>query len=75
MGLLGEFITVLNLCFNQTGDGDVIMDILKRLAMCSRFKLALGFLSKDEKRAVRIVTSFEVSKLFAFLFFTVSAIV
>jgi hypothetical protein len=53
MGLLGEFLTVLNLGLTQAGDFDIVVDILKQLGECSRFSLALGFLSKDEKKAVR----------------------
>lgn len=53
MGLLGEFLTVLNHCFTQAEDSDAVMEILKQLSMCSRFKLALGFLGKEEKKAVR----------------------
>lgn len=73
MGLLGEFLTVLNFCLTQTEDSDVVMDTLKQLGMCSRFKLALGFLAKDEKKAVRKLKS--VSRLLNALYFTVSAIV
>lgn len=48
--LLGEFLTVLNLCFT-TEDSDAVVKILRQLSACSRFKLALGFLRKDQKRA------------------------
>lgn len=51
MGLLGEFLTVLNLCFT-TEDSDAVIKILRQLSACSRFKLALGFLKKDQKKAV-----------------------
>ena len=52
MGLLGEFLRVLNSCFAQPEDSDVIMEILKELSACSRFNLSLGFLGKSEKEAV-----------------------
>lgn len=55
MGLLGEFLVVLNLCFAQLEeDSDAIMEILKAFPSCPRFALALRFLGKDERTAVRV---------------------
>lgn len=55
MGLLGEFLVILNLCFVKTEDRDPIMEILRELSRSSRFSLALGFLGKDERKAVRVL--------------------
>ena len=52
MGLLGEFLLVLNLCFAPSKDTDATLDILKQLTRSSRFGLAVNFLSKSEKAAV-----------------------
>lgn len=55
MGLLGEFLVILNLSFVKTEDRDPIMEILRELSRSSRFSLALSFLGKDERKAVRVL--------------------
>lgn len=60
MGLLGEFLEVLNLQFVDD-NSDVIMDTLKELSRSSRFSLALSFLGKGEKKAVSICCAFNDS--------------
>lgn len=53
MGLLGEFLEVLNLCFVNEHT-DAILGILKDLSKSSRFGLAMNFLGRSEKKAVSI---------------------
>ena len=53
MGLLGEFLQVLNSGFAENReDTDAVLDILQQLSRSSRFGLAVNFLSRDEKKAV-----------------------
>lgn len=68
MGLLGEFLEVLNQCYPQaedTGkdaeaaskDTEAVMEVLTELSRSSRFGLAVTFLGSSEKRAVSFDTS------------------
>ncbi len=52
MGLLGEILEVFNICLDESGDCNAVLEILMELSKSSRFRLALSFLGKDEKRAV-----------------------
>lgn len=54
MGLLGEFLLVLNQHFVD-GDRDGVLEILGELSKSSRFNLSLTFLGMAEKKAVRIL--------------------
>jgi hypothetical protein len=48
MGLLGEFMEVLQQCF-QKQDYDIILDVLWHLSTTKRFNLSLEFLSSKER--------------------------
>ncbi len=54
MGVLGEMLEVLNLCYLDT-DRDSVIQILEELSKSSRFKLSLRFLGKSEREAVIII--------------------
>lgn len=50
MGLLGEFLLILNNCLNEKDSSD-IFNILTGLSKTNRFDLSLKFLGKEEKNA------------------------
>ena len=57
MGLLGEFLEVLNQCFSQTeDDSEAVVELLTELSRSSRFGLAMTFLGSSEKKAVSFHT-------------------
>ena len=67
MGLLGELVEVLNLCFTAE-HGDIILDILRNLSRSSRFNISLSFLGKTGGKAVSCITRHLWTVFFEWMF-------
>ena len=50
MGVLGEIIVTLNASYEED-DAAIVINLLKCLPKCSRFSLALDFISKQERQS------------------------